>query len=172
MSNYRRAQSTGGKYFFTAVTKNRKPWFNNENHIDCLRQAFRQTLLEKPFVIEAIVILPDHLHCIWQLPDGDSDFSSRWREIKKRVSRDLDRKINHRNERQVWQRRFWEHQIRDEIDWQNHLDYIHFNPVKHGLVQQVKDWPWSSFHKFVAKGWYPNDWGYQLPDSVKEMEFE
>lgn len=172
MSNYRRAQSPGGKYFFTVVTKNRKPWFNNENHIDCLRQAFRQTLLEKPFVIEAIVILPDHLHCIWQLPQGDSDFSSRWREIKKRVSRDLDRQTNHRNERQVWQRRFWEHQIRDEIDWQNHLDYIHFNPVKHGLVQQVKDWPWSSFHKFVAKGWYPNDWGYPLPDIVKQMEFE
>jgi len=172
MSNYRRAKTPGASYFFTVVTKDRKPWFNNEAHIDLLRSAFRKTLNDKPFVIEAIVILPDHLHCIWQLPPGDNDFSGRWREIKKSVSRHLDANTNSRGERQVWQRRFWEHQIRDDKDWQNHLDYIHYNPLKHGLVKQVRDWPWSSFHHLSNKGWYSKDWGNQLPENIKQMALE
>ncbi len=172
MSNYRRAKTPGGKYFFTVVTKNRKPWFNNEANIELLRSAFRKTLSDKPFTIEAIVILPDHLHCMWQLPEEDCDFSGRWREIKKRVSRQLDSNTNARRERSVWQRRFWEHQIRDEEDWRRHMDYIHYNPVKHGLVPRVSDWPWSSFDRCVAKGWYSPDWGSQEPIGLAGMELE
>jgi len=158
--------------FFTVVTKDRKPWFNNEANIEYLRHAFRKTLSEKPFIIESIVILPDHLHCIWQLPEADGDFSGRWREIKKRVSRHLDSSTNASKERPVWQRRFWEHQIRDREDWRRHMDYIHYNPVKHGLVKQVSDWPWSSFHRAVKKGWYSSDWGNQTPENIRHLELE
>ncbi len=127
---------------------------------------------ERPFLMEAIVILPDHLHCMWHLPPDDAVFSGRWREIKKCVSRGLDTTTNARNERPVWQRRFWEHLIRDEQDWRNHIDYIHFNPVKHGLVNQVSDWPWSSFHCCVGKGCYSADWGVQMPKNISAMEHE
>ena len=172
MSNYRRAKAPGGKYFFTVVTKNRKPWFNNEANIELLRSAFRKTMNDKPFTLEAVVILPDHLHCMWQLPEADCDFSGRWREIKKYVSWQLDRNSNARRERSVWQRRFWEHQIRDDEDWHRHMDYIHYNPVKHGLVKRVSDWPWSSFDRYVGKGWYSSDWGAQEPVDLVGMEFE
>ncbi|MBL3527971.1 MAG: transposase [gamma proteobacterium endosymbiont of Lamellibrachia anaximandri] len=170
MSNYRRANIKGATYFFTVVTKNRKPWFETEKNISILRKAFRVTMNEKPFKLEAAVILPDHLHCIWQLPEDDHDFSGRWREIKKRVSRYLDTRTNACGERPVWQRRFWEHRIRDERDWRNHMDYIHYNPVKHRLVERVCDWPWSSFHQAVAKGWYEPDWGNSIPQHVLNME--
>ena len=99
-----------------------------------LRAAFRKVIAEKPFEIDAIVVLPDHLHCVWRLPDGDSDYSGRWREIKKAASRNIGVSSNHRNERLVWQRRFWEHAIRTDDDWRVHMDYIHYNPVKHGLA--------------------------------------
>jgi len=172
MSNYRRANTKGATYFFTVVTKERKHWFNNEESINFLRQAFHVTMNERPFIIEAVVILPDHLHCIWKLPEDDSDYSGRWREIKKRVSRKLDRTSNLRGERPVWQRRFWEHQIRNEQDWCNHMDYIHYNPVKHQLVERVGDWPWSSFHRAVAKGCYESDWGNAMPPNISDMKCE
>ncbi|MBF0470014.1 MAG: transposase [Gammaproteobacteria bacterium] len=172
MSNYRRLKTEGVTYFFTLTTKGRRPWFNREENINLLRQAFKKTMDEHPFEIEAAVILPDHLHSIWRMPTGDNDYSGRWREIKKRVSRHLDTRVNARRERPVWQRRFWEHQIRDEQDWQNHIDYIHYNPVKHQLVKRVIDWPWSSFHQSVAKGWYEPDWGGSEPPNIKGMEYE
>ncbi|MES9850345.1 MAG: transposase [Candidatus Thiodiazotropha sp. L084R] len=169
MSEYRRADALGATYFFTVVTYGRKPWFRSGENVDLLREAFRDIKSKRPFVMDAAVILPDHLHCLWRLPEGDNDFSGRLREIKKRLSRQLDPRTNHRNERPVWQRRFWEHQIRDERDWHNHCDYIHYNPVKHGLVKRVADWPWSSFHRAVVRGWYAHDWGTSEPSlSAKE----
>ena len=153
MSEYRRIFIPGGTYFFTLVTRERYPWFAEEQHVAALREAFTRIGRDKPFTIEAIVVLPDHLHCLWRLPKGDADFSGRWREIKKATSRIIAPTSNARHERNVWQRRFWEHVIRDEMDWRLHVDYIHYNPVKHGYVTRPGDWPWSSFRKAVARGW-------------------
>jgi putative transposase len=172
MSNYQRLHITGACYFFTVVTWRRKAIFTDDSRIQILRDALQKVKQSRPFQIDAMVVLPDHLHCIWQMPDGDSDYSSRWREIKKAVSRQIDPATNARKERLIWQRRFWEHTIRDENDWQRHMDYIHYNPVKHGLVQHPSHWPWSSFANAVKKGWYPADWGAQPPTDINEMEIE
>ena len=152
MSNYRRTNILGGTYFFTVVTHDRAPIFINEWRVEVMRQAFRKVMAVHPFQIDAIVVLPEHLHCIWRMPDGDADYSSRWREIKKAASRQIDTTTNNRNERMVWQRRFWEHAIRDEADWRKHMDYIHYNPVKHGLVNRPGEWRWSSFGNAVRNG--------------------
>jgi REP-associated tyrosine transposase len=133
------------------------------DHVDLSRNALRVARQERPFVIDAIVILPDHLHAILTLPPGDSDFSGRWRRIKGHFSSalinasiELKRKPN--GDLALWQRRFWEHTIRDEEDFARHVDYIHFNPVKHALVQRVRDWPYSWFHRYVKEGILPDDW--------------
>ncbi len=167
MSNYRRHHVPGGRYFFTVVTRNRRPLFDTEPRVAILRNAFRKVKRRHPFRIEAIVVLPDHLHAIWQLPEGDSDFSARWREIKKAVTRELRGTAE-----SIWQPRFWEHWLRDERDWRRHIDYIHYNPVKHGLASSPLDWPWSSFRQAVAKGWYEADWGKSEPEEIREMELE
>jgi putative transposase len=172
MSNYRRALVPGGTYFFTVVTHRRYPWFGDDNNIALLRDAFRHTRARRPFELQAIVVLPDHLHCMWKLPENDSDFSSRWRDIKKFVSRRLVTGSNARPERHVWQRRFWEHMIRDDLDWQRHLDYIHYNPVKHGLVSAPHAWRWSSFHVAVRRGWYESDWGINHSPEVADENWE
>ncbi len=120
-----------------------------------------------PFIVDAIVVLPDHLHCIWTLPDNDADFSTRWRLIKSEVSRHCSEGYKRqrsssrlaKGEQAIWQRRFWEHQIRDDRDFAQHVDYIHYNPVSHGLVAAPKDWRYSSFHRYVRGGIYPEDWG-------------
>jgi putative transposase len=135
VSEYRRAIIPGGVFFFTVVTYRRLPIFADPDNIGHLRDAFRKVRSKAPFDIDGIVVLPDHLHCIWQLPQGDGDYSGRWREIKKAVSRAIHPESNERRERPVWQRRFWEHAIRDEKDWRIHMDYIHYNPVKHGFVR-------------------------------------
>jgi putative transposase len=132
--------------------------------IDVLRLAFRAARRERPFKIDGIVILPDHLHAVMTLPEGDADFSGRWRRIKSLFSRrvvaeGLPIRQNRRGEYALWQRRIWEHTIRDELDFARHIDYIHFNPVKHGLVTRVSDWPHSSFHRYVRSGLLPQDWG-------------
>jgi len=155
MSTYRRVFAPGGTYFFTVVTYQRAPIFSRGSNVDALRAAFRTVRASRPFDIDAIVILPDHLHTVWRLPDGDSDFSSRWREIKKATSRAIDTRVNARGERPVWQRRFWEHQIRDDSDWRRHVDYIHFNPVRHGWDSRPEDWPWSSYGRFLVRGACP-----------------
>ena len=152
MSNYRRTNIPGGTYFFTVVTHDRAPIFINEWRVEVMRQALRKVMVVRPFQIDAIVVLPEHLHCIWRMPDGDADYSSRWREIKKAASRQIDTTTNNRNERMVWQRRFWEHAIHDEADWRKHMDYIHYNPVKHGLANRPGEWRWSSFGNAVRKG--------------------
>ena len=172
MSGYHRTHLAGGCYFFTVVTLNRAQIFIDEERVEVLRQSIRKVKAASPFEIDAIVILPEHLHCIWRLPEGDADYSSRWREIKKATSHQISTAINARNERNVWQRRFWEHTIRDEQDWRTHLDYIHYNPVKHGLVSSPADWPWSSFGRAVAKGWYEASWGKSEPATVCGMECE
>jgi len=164
MANYRRNFLPGGSYFFTVNLADRRRALLTE-HIVLLRAAFRQVRARHPFAIEAVVILPDHLHAIWTLPDGDADFSTRWRLIKSSFSHALPRgeRISAsraaKGEREIWQRRYWEHTLRDGDDFARHLDYIHFNPVKHGHAIRVRDWPYSSFRRWVRFGAYPDDWG-------------
>lgn len=165
MSNYRRARDAGARYFFTLVSHQRHPVLTEAPLRASLRRAIERVRLHRPFVIEGWVLLPDHLHCVWRMPEGDADFGSRWSMIKRLTSQaialpgtvSLSRSL--RRESGLWQRRFWEHRIRDEDDYQRHMDYLHFNPVKHGLVDRVVDWPWSSFHRLVKEGVYPADWG-------------
>jgi len=167
MPNYRRAAVGGGTYFFTVVTYRRQHFLCDDAVRSALRTAIRDVRKTHPFDIDAWVLLPDHLHCIWTLPPGDADFGKRWGLIKRYVSqhcghlkRDhwLTESKQHRRESTLWQRRFWEHQIRDEWDLCHHFDYIHFNPVKHGHVVRVADWAFSSFHRYREMGVYSLDW--------------
>ena len=164
MPDYRRNRVPGGTYFFTVNLLERKLSLLIE-HIEALRAAVRQTRDRHPFHIDAWVVLPDHLHCVWTLPPGDADYSARWKAIKIAFAKSLPAterltQVRHaRGEREIWQRRFWEHTIRDDRDYSVHLDYVHYNPVKHGLVERVSEWPYSSFHRCVKAGIYPADWG-------------
>src|SRR3954463_12465915 len=162
MVGYRRNFVPGGTFFFTVTLVDRSSKVLVER-IALLRNALRAARRERPFTIDAIVILPEHLHAIFTLPPGDSDFSGRWRRIKGHfssalieTSMELKRRPN--GSLALWQRRFWEYTIRDEGDFARHVDYIHFNPVKHGLVTRVRDWPHSSFHAYVRQGQLPEDW--------------
>jgi putative transposase len=162
MVGYRRNFIPGGTYFFTVTLADRRSKMLVDQ-IGSLRSALRAARRERPFTIDAIVILPDHLHAIFTLPPNDLDFSGRWRRIKGHFSSaliDASIQLNRRSngELALWQRRFWEHTIRDESDFSRHVDYIHFNPVKHGHVQRVRDWPYSSFHRYVEEGTLPDDW--------------
>jgi putative transposase len=163
MSLYRRASAPGGLFFFTVNLADRRSQ-RLIQYIDVLRQVYRAVARELPFATLAICILPDHLHALWRLPPGDGDFSRRWQRIKAGFSRTFAASVGRsqskqrRGEKGIWQRRFWEHQIRNDIDLQRHVDYIHYNPVKHGLVRQVADWPHSSFHRYVRQGMLPPDW--------------
>ena len=164
MSRYRRSQTPGGTFFFTLALANREARTLVE-HIDRLRSAYATVGAKMPFETVAICILPEHLHAIWTLPPDDEDFSGRWQRIKGNFSRGLppesrrSESKRRRREKGLWQRRFWEHQIHDEQDLARHVDYIHFNPVKHGLVRRVVDWPYSSFHRYGASGRIALDWG-------------
>lgn len=169
MSRYRRAILAGGTYFFTLTLTDRASDLL-VRHVDLLRQVYRATRQRYPFETVAICILPDHLHAIWSLPDGDANYPLRWNLIKGGFSRRLPAaksrstsKIRHR-EKGIWQRRYWEHTIRNDRDLARHVDYIHFNPVKHGLVTRAGDWPHSSFHREVARGALPQDWGGDVAD--------
>lgn len=169
MPNYRRAYVKGGIYFFTVVTYNRKKILCTEEHRENLEASIYEVRKEYPFIIEAWVLLPDHIHCIWTLPPDDNNFSLRWRLIKggftarynktKYNTWPISESRNKRGEQAVWQRRFWEHLIQDEKDFERHCHYIHYNPVKHGYVKAPKDWQFSTFQKFVKKGLYDADWG-------------
>lgn len=164
---YHRAYVPGGTFFFTLVTYKRHPIFTAPHAIETLRNAFRYTMLRNPFIIVASVILPDHMHFIWTLPPENSDYSIRWRLIKSHFTRhwcpkdSISENVSRagKGEKDVWQRRFWEHQMRDELDLIRHVEYIHYNPVKHGLVSSPGEWEYSSFKKFVREGQYPLDWG-------------
>lgn len=172
MSNYRRAAAPGGCFFFTVVTFGRRPILGDPAVFERLRGAFRKVIAERPFEIDAMVVLPDHLHCIWRLPREDADFSTRWRVIKQHVSSGMDAAVNARGEKQVWQRRFWEHLIRDEEDWRRHMDYVHYNPVKHGYVKRPVDWRFGTFRRAVEKGWYDENWGAFAPRSIEGLALE
>jgi putative transposase len=164
MSRYRRAKIEGGTYFFTVTLADRSSDLL-VRHIDLLRQAYKSAQGLYPFETVAICVLPDHLHSVWSLPPDDADFPLRWSLIKSKFSRGLpadaertSSKITKR-EKGIWQRRYWEHAIRSDEDLTRHVDYIHFNPVKHGYVSRASDWPHSSFARYVARGLLPADWG-------------
>ena len=163
MSNYRRNFVAGGCYFFTVNLLERQRTLLTD-HIDLLRDSVRRVRRLHPFDIDAWVVLPDHLHCIWTMPPDTDDFPLRWRLIKLLFSKGLPRTERlsatrqRRAERGIWQRRYWEHTLVTERDYAQHIDYIHVNPLKHGYVQRVCDWPYSTFHRYVADGILPIDW--------------
>jgi putative transposase len=169
---YRRAFVPGGSFFFTVVTEKRRPLFASADAVEVLRMAFRMIRSTRPFEIDAIVVLPDHLHCIWTLPPGDADFAIRWRLIKTWFTKhcnpalraEPNRARTAKSEQALWQHRYWEHMLRDEADFARHVEYIHFNPVKHGLASAAMEWPYSSFRRYVVDGVYPLDWGQGAMD--------
>jgi len=164
---YRRAKTKGGTFFFTVVTYEREVLFEDVKNLDLLKEAIKHVKLKHPFRMDAFVFLPDHLHCIWTLPENDNDFSTRWMLIKSYFSRNIELSSHccislsrfKKRERCLWQRRFWEHEIKDEGDLTSHIEYIHYNPVKHGHVFNPVDWVNSSFHHYVKKGIYESNWG-------------
>ena len=183
MPNYRRYYVPGGTYFFTVVTCERRPLFAEEGNRALLRKAIDTVMADHPVNWFASVLLPDHLHAVWVLPPGDANYSMRWRRIKeeftesylaaggKEAPRSRSR-VRH-GERAVWQRRFWEHTCFDVDDLQRCVDYIHYNPVKHGYVKRPGDWQWSTFLRFVAAGDYQPTWGDTDPyPNYNEPEWE
>jgi putative transposase len=169
MPRYLRPKTAGGTFFFTVVTFGRKKILTLEISRQILSNAIKEVQAQHPFSIEAWVLLPDHIHTIWTLSEGDTDYSKRWGLIKAKFSKG-GKALFHpepsanpsrikRRETTIWQRRFWEHIIRDDADYGRHVDYIHYNPVKHGLVERAGDWPDSTFHRFVREGFYPKNWG-------------
>ena len=161
MPNYRRPKVTGASIFFTVALKDRRA-DTLVREIEVLRQAVAQTKAERPFHVDAWVVLPDHLRCIWTMPAGDADYPTRWRLIKSRFSRELPKsktRASHdrRQERGIWQRRYWEHHIRDEADFAAHIRYCWMNPVIHGLVERPEDWPYSSVHRDAREGRFVTD---------------
>jgi putative transposase len=176
MPNYRRARRPGGTFFFTLVTFSREPFLTSTLARECLRTSIEECRTRLPFEMDAFVLLPDHLHAIWTLPDGDDDFSTRWGIIKKSFTQRWlaqggrdgrvteSRRTNRR--KGVWQRRFWEQVIRDQDDLRKHLNYIHFNPVKHGHANCPHDWKWSSFHRWIKTGEYGSEWCCKCEDRV------
>jgi putative transposase len=180
MPNYRRLTVAGGTYFITQVTYQRGAWLCSDIGRKALREAIAKVRENYPFDINAFVLLPDHFHCLLTLPDNDKDFSVRLRLIKTYVTKyygeqlGVDRVVSlsrqKRKESNLWQRLFWEHLIRDERDYALHCDYIHYNPVKHGLCLKPQDCPFSSIHRFIAEGVYPSDWGMIetpiIPDNI------
>ena len=151
MPDYRRLRTSAATYFFTVNLHDRRSDLLT-THIGLLRASVARVRHLMPFHIDAWVVLPDHMHALWTLPEGDANFSRRWQAIKMAFSREV------RGERGIWQRRFWEHTIRDEHDYAAHVDYVHFNPVKHGLAASAAAWPHSTFHRAVAQGRYPSAW--------------
>ena len=172
MPSFIRLQNPGGTFFFTLVTYRRRKILTQPESRMILREVIIEVRREHQFTVDAWVLLPDHLHCIWTLPKEDGNFSKRWGLIKAGFSRKAkpllhrkawmtDSKDRHR-ENTIWQRRFWEHQVRDDEDLHRHLDYIHYNPVKHRLVTNPADWPYSTFHRYSKQGLYPPNWGENL----------
>ncbi|HEY9101647.1 REP-associated tyrosine transposase [Chitinimonas sp.] len=162
--DYRRAWHPGGTYFFTLNLLNRRGEPLLTQHIEPLRTVVAHVRRLYPLTIHAWVVLPDHMHCVIELPEGDHNFALRMRLIKMMFSKALPLtearsavRIG-RGERGIWQRRYWEHLIRDEADFRAHVDYVHINPLKHGLVRSVGEWPYSTFHRLVEQGVYPEDW--------------
>ena len=177
MPDYRRAFVPGGTFFFTVVTYRRQPWLVDADARAALHDAITRCRAARPFVVDAWVLLPDHLHAVWTLPPSDTDYSTRWSQIKRTVSVLLayrkrddwinDSKRSHR-ESTLWQRRFYEHTVRDDAGFARCIDYVHSNPVKDGHVTRVADWPWSAFHRYVQSGVYPADWMGDTSEDFRE----
>lgn len=176
MSNYIRLKQSGGCYFFTLVTYRRQRFLTDDLARRFLREAIIKARENYPFSIDAWVLLPDHFHCIWHLPEGDNDYSTRWNIIKTQFTRQAKphyhnanwmtpSKTKHR-ESSLWQRRFWEHAIRDDTDYAHHIDYIHYNPVKHGWVKHPRDWPFSTYHRYLNDNLYSPSWGQTTPEFI------
>ncbi|HBN76191.1 MAG TPA: transposase [Planctomycetaceae bacterium] len=179
---YRRSK-VGRTYFFTIVTHQRRPILTTQLGRSCLRTAIKSIQKGHPFDIAAIVLLPDHIHTIWTLPIIDSDYSTRIRLVKSKFTKlwlsshgqegITSTSRESKNEKAIWQRRFYEHTCRDELDMKRCVDYLHVNPVKHRLVEKVKEWPWSTFHRYVKLGEYSMDWGnssHWYGDEFKNLE--
>ncbi len=166
--NYRRTFLAGGTFFFTLVTQRRRRLFSDDAACRLLGEAIRVVQAEQPFETVAVVLLPDHLHCIWTLPDDEDDYSSRWAGIKRQFVESWtavggrEAAISHARreqyERGIWQKRFWEYRIRNQADLARHVNYIHYNPVKHGLARCPHAWTHSSFHRWVEQGYFKVDW--------------
>jgi putative transposase len=170
MTSYRRNVVSGASFFFTVNLADRRQRLLVDN-IELLRAAFREVRARHPFTVEAAVVLPEHIHTIWTLPEGDGDYAMRWRQIKSLFSRGLpsveylSRSRSLKGERGIWQRRYWEHTLRDDDDFARHVDYIHYNPVKHGHAPAVGDWPYSSFARMMRESVYCDDWGGNAGDN-------
>lgn len=175
MVNYRRNLVKNGTYFYTATLKNRKKSYFID-YIDHLRASTKKTKLKYLFEIEAMVVLPEHIHTIWTLPHNDDYFAHRWRLIKSYFTQVLAKECvpiikNAKGNYNLWQNRYWEHTIKNERDFEMHVNYIHYNPVKHGLVKYPAEWPYSSFHNFVKKGILSSDWSGEAENELlKEKE--
>lgn len=167
---YRRVRIPGGRYFFTQVTAKRKPLLADRAAVELLMHCFGYVQQRRSFEIEAYAILPDHIHALWSLPDGDSDYSTRWMLVKTTFSRKYREQFEIGAEA-IWQPRYWEHSIRDDRDYVTHVEYIHLNPVRHGLAAAPKDWEHSSFRLWVADGVYPLDWAIDYEPEFKTTEF-
>ena len=173
MSRYRRQQAPGSKWFFTVVTYKRRTFLCDEKVRNALRCSINKVQTRYPFKIEAWVLLPDHFHCIWTLPDQDTNFQLRMSLLKRYVTQSCASFLHQdslntpsgrkRKESTIWQRRYWEHQLQTEKDFRNHMDYIHYNPVKHELCQSPAEWPYSTIHRLTKEGIYPQDWAHD-PD--------
>jgi putative transposase len=168
MVQYRRNRIAGATYFFTVAIADRGARLLVD-HVDLLRQAVEHTRLARPFYVDAMVVLPDHLHAVWTLPEGDADYAGRWSGIKAGFTHALSKsgmslQSRRKGEFRVWQSRYWEHTVRDEDDLRHHVEYIWFNPVKHGHARRVEDWPHSSFHRAVREGIVTADWGREVGD--------
>ena len=174
MATFRRSTTEGATWFFTVATYRRQPILTHPDVLGALRNVIREVRRDRPFDILAWVVLPDHLHTIWRLPVGDAAYPTRWALIKRKTAQQtrhlvqtpLVASMKVRGEIGLWQRRYWEHQIRDERDLERHVDYIHYNPVKHGLVPRASDWPHSTFHRYVAKSLLPMDWSDKPVDGT------
>ena len=168
MGNYRREYDRGRVYFLTQVTYARQDWLCGELARSALRQAINQVRRKYPFQIDAFVLLPDHFHCLWTLPENDGNYSVRMRLIKSHVTQSIGDQLqldlevstsrSRRRERNLWQRRFWEHRVHDQSEFSAYCDYIHINPIKHGLCKSPTDWQWSTVHRFIQQGIYPTNW--------------
>ncbi len=180
MTDYRRSDLQGACYFFTVVTYDRRTFLTEPVARRCLREAWKEAKQRSPFEVIAVCLLPNHLHCVWTLPADDGDFSLWWARIKAGFTRrylvaggvECVQSLSRvgKRERGIWQRRFWEHRIRDQTDLRRHIDYIHYNPVKHGLVEHVEDWPWSSYHRFAKTCTYPDQYWRAAQDGFEGLD--
>ncbi len=179
MPDYRRYFVPGATYFFTVVTDGRRPLFARPEARNLLRQVTKECRDRWPFSIDAVVLLPDHWHALWTLPTGDEAYPTRLGWLKKEFTKrwlaqggneaTVSEGRSADGRRGVWQPKYWEHTIRDETDFENHADYIHYNPVKHGYVTRAADWLWSSFHKWVGEGVYDPAWGTETPTRLTKL---